>query len=169
MQRIAKMIVAATLLVSATLIGISPIYAANDVQNAKVVPTKKNHQQLIQDTLELAAQGKTINSENFGINSKGSDIRKEWGDPGSDDLFLLYHERDILFELNNEDRVVSIHSGIERFRGITVEEVKKIAGEPEEEIVGECATYLDYTAGKYHLEFTFHYESRTWAISVYER
>jgi hypothetical protein len=160
MQRIAKMMVAATLLVSTTLIGISPIHAANAAQVTGVVTTEENHQKLIQDTLELATQGKTINSENFGIGSKGSAIKREWGVPdrGSDREWYFYWERLIYFKLD-KDRVTNILSFDERLSDITLAEVKKIAGKPESEWKGEDGFYLDYTVGKYQLRFGFCYDN----------
>jgi hypothetical protein len=140
MQKITNMIVATTLFISATLLGIAPIYTANAAPDTKVVTVEENHQKLIQDTLELAIQGKTINSENFGIGSKGSDIKREWGTPDppeSDGSVYVYQKRKIWFEVSRKSRVTGICSFDERLWDITLAEVKKIAVAPEREHKGE--------------------------------
>src|SRR5690606_33010907 len=87
--------IATGLLITATAItAIKTTHAAPNTK--KVTPMhKQNHQQTIKNIKKLAIQGKTVNSENFSLQSKTSHIVKKWGEPdeGSDASYLYYSKR----------------------------------------------------------------------------
>lgn len=161
MKIVAKVVIATAVLAG----GLFGMYATSNIGEAalktNIADVQESHQQTIKNTVKLAKQGKTINSEKFGIYSKGSEIRNQWGQPdqSSDENYFIYNKRQIEFELK-QNKVVWITSYDKKFNDITVEEVKKIAGEPQKVKEGEDAYYLEYKKGIYVLEFAFYYDDQ---------
>ncbi len=161
MKIVAKVVIA-TAVLAGVLFGMYATFNIGEAaQKTKVADEQQNHQQIIKKTVKLAKQGKTINSEKFGIYSKGSEIRNQWGKPdqNSDENYLIYNKRQIEFELK-QNKVVWITSYDKNFNNITVPEVKKVAGEPQKVKEGEDAYYLEYKKGIYVLEFAFYYDNQ---------
>lgn len=158
MKKATKVVLASAFVIGATLSGFTPVNVSHATPSQKIVTIQQNHKKTIEDTLKLATQGKTINSEKFGIQSKGKDIKKKWGkpDPGSDAENLSYSKKKILFQLE-KDKVLWITSYDKKFEKIKVADVKKVAGKPQKESKGADAYYLKYKKGKHILEFAFYY------------
>lgn len=146
------------LLVTGT--AITTIKTTHAAPNTKMVTTmhKQSHQQTIKNIKKLAIQGKTVNSENFSLQSKTSNIVKKWGKPdeGSDANYLYYSKRNISFHAQKE-KVVGIYSADKSYFEITYKEVKQTLGKPVKEVKGEDGVYVTYKAGKNTLQFAFYY------------
>ncbi|WP_028778616.1 DUF4309 domain-containing protein [Shimazuella kribbensis] len=158
MKNTTKKIVVTTLLTGIALTGLLPIVTHATTPNTKIVQTQQNHRQTIEQTMTLAKQGKTINSENFAIGSNGSDIKKKWGKPTSgDSTYLKYEKKKIMFLLS-DGKVSEILSEDKRYEKITYDEVKQVLGNPKQETKGEDAIYVRYLAGKHQIDFAFNYD-----------
>jgi Skp family chaperone for outer membrane proteins len=148
------------LLVTGT--SLTTINTSHAAPNTKVVVPKhhQSHQQTIINIEKLASQGKTVNSENFGLQSKTDDIIKKWGKPdeGSDENWLYYSKRgmDIVAE---KGKVVKIYSTDKSYYDITYKEVKRTLGKPIKEVKGQDGHYITYKAGTNTLEFAFYYNN----------
>ncbi|MGA8942596.1 MAG: DUF4309 domain-containing protein [Thermoactinomyces sp.] len=160
-MKIMAKVVIATAVLAGGLLGMYVTPNMGEAAKTTNAADEQNHQQTIKDTVKLAKQGKTINSEKFGVFSKGSEIRNQWGQPdqGSDENYFYYSNRQIGFVLK-QNRVVWITSYDKKFNNITVPEVKKAAGEPQKVKAGEDAYYLEYKKGIYVLEFAFYYDDQ---------
>lgn len=153
-----KTVVATTFTVGALLAGISQIHIAH----ASSIPSvqhqytqQQNHQKLIKQTKQLAAEGKVINSESFGLGSSRNAIIEKWGKPEESDAnSLFYEKRKILFELK-ANKVTSLDSLDKKFQNITEKEVRQALGKPDKVKHYEDGTELYYKAGKHTLCFVF--------------
>ncbi|WP_028777747.1 DUF4309 domain-containing protein [Shimazuella kribbensis] len=158
MQRITKIVIAATLMVGAAITNLStPTYASLDSKN---VQAQQDHRRIIEKTEQLARQGKTINSENFAVGSKGEDIQNKWGKPDSNNSSeeaYTYSKRNIEFFLS-KGIVTHIVSYDTNYKNITYNEVIKTLGEPAKETRGEDGVYATYECGKKLLMFSFYYD-----------
>ncbi|SHE87122.1 protein of unknown function [Seinonella peptonophila] len=158
MIKVGKVIVATAVLAG----GFFGAFTTNEVSHAAPVVKTVNvqHQKTIKDTVNKAKQGKTINSDKTGVGSTSAQIKKRWGKPdaGSDKENLYYSKWRLYFQLEH-DKTVSLYSNDKRFDNITVQEVKKEAGQkPYKTRSGADAYYLDYKEGKYTLTFGFYYD-----------
>jgi Skp family chaperone for outer membrane proteins len=151
--------VATGLLITGT--SLTTINTSLAAPNTKVVVAEHHQsQQTIKNIKKLAYQGRTVNSENFGLQSKTKDIVKKWGEPdeGSDENYLYYAKRGMDL-VAKEGKVVKIYSVDKSYHGITYKEVKQTLGKPVKEVKGEDGYYLTYKAGKNTLEFAFYYNN----------
>lgn len=158
MRKITKLIVVTTLTVGVAMASLVPItYAAPPAQQAQ---QEQNHRNIILRTQQLATQGKTINSEDFAIGSKGQDIQKKWGKPdpanSSADAYT-YSKRNIEFFLS-KNIVTHIVSYDKHYESITYKEVKAALGEPSKETKGDDGVYTTYECGKKLLVISFYYD-----------
>jgi hypothetical protein len=157
MKKFTKTILATVLFAGAVIPAIpaiSKVYAAPQNSNVKITEQQK-HKQTIQSAFKRAAEGKTINSENFGIHSKESDIRKKWGKPtSSNETYLFYNKKQTEFGLK-KGQVVWVDSFDKRLKEVTYEEVIKTAGTPVSDEKKDGRRYVIYQSGKYKLSFLF--------------
>lgn len=126
-------------------------------QTKPTTPTSNlnSTEQIIQNTLDLANDGKVINSESFGLNTSATEIKQKWGKPDtSNSEWIAYFKREIEFGLK-QDKVMWVRSTDKKFLNITLAEVEKIAGKPKSETKGDDRTYIDYKKGGYLLAFVF--------------
>jgi hypothetical protein len=144
---------------------IQTTYAAPDLK--VVVPIQKSDQATIQHIKHLAASGKTVNSENFGLGSKIQSIKKHWGNPdeASDETYVYYNKRNINF-VADYGKVAIINSTDKSYFNITYKEVKKTLGKAVKEVKGEDAVYVTYKAGKNTLTIAFYYDNAGTAPST---
>lgn len=109
---------------------VNTVSAAQPQQKQEVQSTNAKHQVILKHMKKLATEGKTVNSENFGIGSAGKDIVKKWGEPTSQyKNYLQYEERNIAFELKS-GKVIIIYAQDKRYDNITYQEVGKVFGKP---------------------------------------
>ncbi|MBH8605168.1 DUF4309 domain-containing protein [Thermoactinomyces sp. CICC 10522] len=157
MNRLIKLILL-SVFVTGTIF-MTSIAGAHAATGAQMKALSESPKQVVAKTVKLASHGKTINSERFGIGSKGTCIQKVWGQPdqGSDEAYLYYNDRKISFQLEN-NRVTWITSFDQRLENITVTDVEETAGKPEQVVYGEDGIYFQYKEGKYRLEFVFYYD-----------
>ncbi|WP_028776225.1 DUF4309 domain-containing protein [Shimazuella kribbensis] len=141
---------------------ITTIHTTHAAPNTKIVSPvqQQSNQATIKKIRNLASQGKTVNSEKFGLQSKTNDIVKKWGKPdsGSDANHLYYDKKGIGF-IAEKGKVVKIYSGDKSYWDITYKEVKQTLGKPVKEVKGEDGVYLTYKAGKNTLVFAFYYNN----------
>ncbi|MCH5585514.1 YjgB family protein [Shimazuella sp. AN120528] len=125
-------------------------------QNADASSKDVGHQKLIKQVLDLAAKGRTISSEEFGIGSQEADIVKKWGKPtSSNDTFLSYAaKKQTEFGLH-KGIVTWVNSADKRLKEVTYEEVIKTAGTPASDEKKDGRRYVIYQSGKYKLSFLF--------------
>ncbi|MCH5585602.1 YjgB family protein [Shimazuella sp. AN120528] len=158
MNKSIKTIIATTFTVGTLLAGISQIsyaYASPITSTQHQNTQQQNHQKLIKQTKQLAAEGKVINSESFGLGSTRNAIVKKWGKPeDSDANTLFYEKRKILFELK-ANKVTSVDSLDKRFQSINEKEVRQALGKPNKVKHYEDGTEVYYKAGKHTLRFVF--------------
>lgn len=158
-----------TLIVSILLVGLSfidskPAHAfgfmllnhrnmANSSQNQDPTP-------LLEQTMNLAKQGKVKSSEDFQIGSIRSAIVDKWGKPDedSDDTYLIYRKRYTYFLLDNSD-VTYLLTEDPSYWNVTYDQVKQKLGKPDSESRGQNEATTTYHAGEYTLEFEFYYDS----------
>src|SRR5690242_8926155 len=110
------------LLITTLLVGVSSfaVPAVSPVHAAAATKTE-SHQQILHRTMKLAASGKTINSENFGIGSDGNAIVKKWGKPDKGSVkeeYLSYKKRSIWFRLSSKGKVFNIFDSSYKKYGI---------------------------------------------------
>jgi hypothetical protein len=158
MKKMTKTLLASALLAGATIPAItaaSDVYAAPKNTIVQVTEQEK-HKQIIQNSFKRAKEGKTINSENFGIHSKEADIRKKWGKPtSSNDTFLSYAaKKQTEFGLH-KGIVTWVNSSDKKLKEVTYEEIIKTAGTPVSDTKNEGRRYVVYFTGKYKLSFIF--------------
>jgi hypothetical protein len=150
-----KMMIAVVVVAIIGNIGLMPA-------ETKAIAISENHQEIIVQTKRFAVNGEAINSEGFAIGSRGSQIRKQWGEPDSEvsskDAYS-YRQKRVDFFLSN-DIVTHVVSYDKRYEAITYEEVKRVLGEAADEKRGSDALYVTYLCGKKSLLFTFTYEQK---------
>jgi hypothetical protein len=141
---------------------ISTIQTTHAASNTKVVsPTTQSQQTTIKKIKEFASQGKTVNSENFALQSKTKDIVEKWGkpDPSSNPNEFFYVKRGVGF-IVEKGKVVKIFSGDKSYDEITYKELKQSLGKPDKETKKEdVGVFLTYKAGKNTLQFIFYYQN----------
>ncbi|WP_028778202.1 DUF4309 domain-containing protein [Shimazuella kribbensis] len=156
MKTMTKTILATTLVVSAAFTGFAAVTHA--APKTEVVQIQKNHKLTLEQTMVKGKQGKAINSENFGLGSRGKDIKKKWGKPTSEDeSYLEYTNKRILFILE-KGKVNNVFTQDKRYDGITYAEVTKTLGKPAKTAEGEDGVYASYKAGKNTVTFAFYYD-----------
>lgn len=152
---IALSIATALLLTGVALPSIHTAEASEQKQEVQAINIK--HQATLNNIKKLAFQGKTINSENFGLHSKASDIEKKWGKPDYQSKgALTYKKRGMDFDLRF-GKVVKIYSTDKSYQSITYQEVKQTLGKPVKETKAGDGYYITYRAGKNTLELAFTY------------
>ncbi|WP_028778110.1 DUF4309 domain-containing protein [Shimazuella kribbensis] len=161
MNKTIKTITVTTFTLGTLLAGfsqLSQVDASTTVQTQQGSTQQQNHQKLLKQTKQLAAEGKVINSESFGLGSSHDAIVKKWGKPdeGSDRDNLFYDKRHISF-FGEAGHTKEIYSNDLSYDGVTYKEVKKEFGKPVKEVEGEDGIYLTYPAGKHTLEIAFYY------------
>jgi outer membrane protein assembly factor BamE (lipoprotein component of BamABCDE complex) len=153
MKYIAKMLLATTLLVGATLPVILSVSDAYAVNSTKEVKTQESNKQIIDKTVKLAAQGKVINSEQFGLGSKKQDILKKWGKPEYTDKYenhwevLDYTKRGVRFLLV-KGQVTEVTTEDKRVLALSHKDVEQALGKPIEQDHGAGQIYETYQSGK---------------------
>jgi hypothetical protein len=117
-------------------------------------------QKVLQNTWKLSKQGKTINSESFGIGSSRGEIEKTWGKPDgtiipySKGESVVYQDRQIQFIYDASNKVDFIETFDKRLiNKIPLSKVRKILGKPVREGNDIVDHRLDLTHG--NLTFTF--------------
>lgn len=156
MRKIIKL--TSTIAVGVIMMGLTPhSYAA---PLTKQIQQEQNHRQIIEQSEQLAIQGKAINSESFAIGSKGPDIQNKWGKPdsstSSQDVYT-YSKRNTDFFLFN-DSVTHVVSYDKRYETITYNEVKLALGGPSKETRGDDGVYMTYECGEKLLVISFYYD-----------
>jgi|GEM_PF-4848873 len=129
----------------------------NNVNNNDTKHTQTTHpkEQIIKNSLKVGEEGKTLNSEQFGIDSKDSEIQKHWGKPTvSAPHHLVYKNKHIEFGLQN-GKVIWIHSNDPKLKQFTLNEIIKIAGKPDEDQRQNEKRIIIYYVGKFKLQFVF--------------
>lgn len=142
------------------------------VNNADAAPQKQAAQSVnIKNIATLSqmkakmAEGKTINSENFGIGSSSNDITKKWGKPfDSSQNNLWYDDRQIEFFVK-AGKVTSIYSYDKRYKNISYEEVSQVFGKAVKEgrVKGDAVYDAQYKVGKHTISFAFSLKSQNQA------
>jgi hypothetical protein len=164
MNKTVKTLLVTTLVTGSLVAG----YLTVPMMHAEQIKTNnaaanEEEQQIVKKIMELSAKGKTINSEEFGIGSHESDIRKKWGEPtGSNETYLSYMEKKQT-EFALKDGIVTnwVNSSDKRIKEITYDEVVKIAGEPNSNKISEEERYVTYQTGKYTLLLIFDGHKKT--------
>ncbi|MCH5583476.1 YjgB family protein [Shimazuella sp. AN120528] len=129
--------------------------ASNSNQDSTPANKPDGTQQLIQQVKQLAIEGKTINSDGFGLGSSRDEINKKWGAEDKEDVDQMYYEsRKAYFVLKN-DKVVELYSADERLQNITKQEVQNALGKPDQLRQYEDGDELIYKAGDNSITFTF--------------
>ncbi|WP_028778109.1 DUF4309 domain-containing protein [Shimazuella kribbensis] len=141
------------LLSAATLSTINTASANTQKQAAQ--STNVKHQVILKQTKNLADDGKTINSEKFGVGSSTKDIIKKWGQPDNpkEEISLKYSKRQIEF-LARSKKVTTVVSNDNRYEGITYQEVVDTLGLPYEYEDGKDII-ISYEAEKHTLKIAF--------------
>lgn len=159
MKKITKTLLAATLLAGAII----PITA--NIPNADAASSnfsneasvQKQNKQTLDKTKKLAAQGKVINSEGFGLASKKKDILKKWGKPDSTESTgenleqITYEKRGVSFSVY-KGTVTSVMTKDKRILALTHDEVQKAWGKPIKHDQGAGQVYETYKAGKHEID-----------------
>nr|WP_255724473.1 DUF4309 domain-containing protein [Shimazuella soli] len=131
-------------------------HAASKHSNAKV-SIQKQHKQTLDQARKLAAQGKVINSEHFGLGSKKKDIVRKWGKPDATDNMgvgqeqIDYKKRGVSFFLY-KGTVTSVTTEDKRILALTHDEVLKAWGKPYKHDQGAGQVYETYKAGKHDID-----------------
>ncbi|SDX51497.1 protein of unknown function [Marininema mesophilum] len=113
---------------------------------------------VLKQTMELAKQGKAVNSGSFGLQSKKSSILKKWGKPEYQDQFTLnYDKHQVSFYLDNQGIVKSLETTDAKLVPVSHDQVAKTLGKPFESDAGAGQYYESYHAGKN--DVTFHWTS----------
>ncbi|WP_028778635.1 DUF4309 domain-containing protein [Shimazuella kribbensis] len=151
---------ASGLLITGT--AITTICTTHAASNTKIVsPMHQSQQTTIKKIKHLADQGKTVNSEEFALQSKTKDIVKKWGEPdeSSNPNEFFYDDRGVGFIAKNE-KVVKIFSGDRCYDDITYKAVKQVLGKPAKETKKKgTGVFLTYKAGKNTLQFIFYFKN----------
>jgi hypothetical protein len=153
----ATSLIVGTLLAGLSSIGVPQTDAAPLTKAQHVTVAQQNNQQIIKQTKQLAAEGKTINSDNLGLGSTSSAIIKKWGlpDPNHSDKDRLdyYQKKKVVFELK-KNKVTTVYSADKRFQSLTLKEIQKVLGKGQVSYFEDGYEVL-YKAGKHNLRFIF--------------
>ncbi|WP_028777273.1 DUF4309 domain-containing protein [Shimazuella kribbensis] len=156
MKKIAKTLLTTTLLAGVIIpitASIPNVYAASQHDSGK----SSEHKQTLDQTRNLAAQGKVINSEHFGLGSKKKDILRKWGKPdstestGDEQEQITYEKRRVSFFVY-KGIVTSVTTTDKRILALSHDEVEKAWGKPIKHDQGAGQVYETYKAGKNEID-----------------
>lgn len=130
-----------------------PQTLAASTENASVVNQSVKIQDVLDQTMKLASEGKVINGEKFGLGSKKKDIQKKWGKPQYQDEFTSdYTKRKVTFSFTNES-VDLVSTQDQRLLTLTHDQVEKTLGKPIDSDIGAGQIRELYQVGKNVVEF----------------
>ncbi|SFI70055.1 DUF4309 domain-containing protein [Thermoflavimicrobium dichotomicum] len=112
-------------------------------------------EQLLPQVKQLAMQGKVINCE-FALGTPLSTVKEKYGKPDQAVGHQVMYEKQGLFfyYTRNSQIVYYISSADERYKNITMTNMKQILGKPDANVSTEALSFL-YYAGNYQVIFHF--------------
>ncbi|TCP69776.1 DUF4309 domain-containing protein [Baia soyae] len=117
------------------------------------VDSSNQSQDILKQTMQLAAEGKVLGSGKFGLDSQKKEILKKWGKPAYQDRFTLdYSKRNVTFGLTKQS-VSSVSSRDSRLLALTHQKVEKSLGKPFDSDIGAGNLHELYYVGENVIEF----------------
>ncbi|MDQ0416472.1 hypothetical protein J2Z48_000636 [Croceifilum oryzae] len=141
-------------------IGVCTVFSMSVMAQSTTAPNMElkvdlhnQSQDILKQTMSLAAEGKVINSGKFGLDSPKKEILQKWGKPDYQDKFTLdYSKRNVTFGLTKQS-VSSVITRDPQLLALTHQKVEKSLGKPFDFDIGAGNIHESYRAGKNIIEF----------------
>lgn len=132
-------------------------------QGGQAARVNDQQKELIDRVMDLARQGKVINSQFAAEKNVIGDVEKEWGKPDKTDYvpeakgtFASYTGRGLVIGFNKGDQIFDIRSYDGELKKITLSGVRESLGPPTHTGSYNNQDILGYTAGdKFKIRFIF--------------
>lgn len=132
-------------------------------QGGQAARVNDQQKELIDRVIDLARQGKVINSQFAAEKNVIGDVEKEWGKPDKTDYvpeakgtFASYTGRGLVIGFNKGDQIFDIRSYDGELKKITLSGVRESLGPPAHTGSYNNQDILGYTAGdKFKIRFIF--------------
>jgi len=142
-----------------------PQTVKNPVESSNPVPVQKKDAQaaLLNEILQLARQGKTINCELPVETTVIETVKQKWGEPDQEEYiaaakgrYATYSKHNAAFGVNKGEQIFDVRSFDNSLKDIKMSNVKEILGTPANTHNYDTEDMLVYKAGeKYQLLFIF--------------